>query len=89
MAKNISQQATAERLKISRSNVFEILTKFQGTESVLVWSRYKWSPKLLHRLVQKLIRTAQSQPKKTARQVIDECNLSNLVLIDTTKNIFQ
>ena len=36
---------------------------------------------------QKLIKTVKAQPKKTARQMMNDCILSNLVSTDTTKHI--
>ena len=40
-------------------------------------------------MVRKLIRTVKALPKKTSRKTKDEYDLSNLLLVDTTKFIFQ
>ena len=85
MAKNMNQQIIIKDLRISTSDISEILSKFQGTGSVLDWPRcdYPWKFQQ-QRMVQKLTRTAKDQLKKTARQVMDECNLSNLASADIT-----
>ena len=38
-------------------------------------------------MIRKLIKTVKVQPKKTAKQVMDDCDLSNLVSVHTTKCI--
>ena len=40
-------------------------------------------------MVRKLIRAVKAHPTKTARQVMDEYDLSNLVSGDTTKRILR
>ena len=79
MSKNISQRAIAKKLGISRSCISEILSKFQDSRSVSDRSRCSRPRKLQHRMVRKL----KAKPKKTAEQVMDEGDLSNLVSVDT------
>ena len=74
MAKNMSQRWLAKELEISRSGVLEILSKFQGTRNVSDSLKCSRRQKLLHGIVRKLIKTAKVQPKKTARQAMDECD---------------
>ena len=63
--------------------------KPQGTGSVSNQPRCGCLRKLQQKMIQKLIRLAKAQPKKTARQEMDKSNLFNLVSVNTTKHIFR
>ena len=89
LVKNMSQQIIAKELGISKNSILEILLKFQSTESVLEWPKCSHLWKSLHRMVWKLMRMSTVQPKKMARQVMDECNLFNMVSVHTTYHILQ
>ena len=86
VAKNISQQAIAKELRISRSGISEILMKCQGTERVSDQPRCDHHWKLQHRMEQKLIRTARTQLKMVG-QMMNDSNLLNLLSVDAIKHI--
>lgn len=63
--KIVSWQTIAKKLRISRSSIWEILSKFQGTESVSDQSKCDCPKMLQHRMVWKLIRRIKTHLKKT------------------------
>ena len=89
MFKNMRQRTIPKKLRILRSANSEILSKFQGTGNVSDRPRCGHPWKLLYTVVQKLISTVKTQPKKTTKLVMDECDLSNLVSVDTSEWILQ
>lgn len=78
------QHAIIKVFRISRSGISEVLSGFQGVESISDRARCGRPQKRKHKMVQKLRRTAKVQSKKTARQVMDECDMPNLVSVDIT-----
>ena len=87
MAKNMSLCTRAKELGILWSIISEFFSKFQNTRILSDRPRCCRPWKLLHWMVQKLIRTAKAQPKKTVKQVMDECELFIFISVDSTKHI--
>ena len=73
-AKNMSQGEIDKELGISSSNISEMLSRFQDIGSVL-----EHPQKPLHKTVRKLIWTVNAKSKKTARQVMDKCDLCYII----------
>ena len=79
MNKNMSQREIVREFVIAKSGITEILSKLQGRVSTSGRPGCGRPQKLYQRMVQKLIRAIKAQLEKTSRQIMDECELSNLV----------